>query len=48
MPDINWDFTSKRVLTSEKVEGISIKELDKINELKIDKKELAKNIIQNF
>ena len=48
VPDINWDFTSKRVLTSEKVEGISIKELDKINELKIDKKELAKNIIQNF
>ena len=48
VPNINWDFTSKRVLTSEKVEGISIKELDKINELKIDKKELAKNIIQNF
>ena len=48
VPDINWDFTSKRVLTSEKVEGIRIKELDKINELKIDKKELAKNIIQNF
>ena len=48
VPDINWDFTSKRVLTSERVEGISIKELGKIDELKIDKKELAKNIIQNF
>jgi len=48
VPSINWDFTSKRVLTSERVMGISIKDLDKINEIKIDKKELAKNIIQNF
>ncbi|MBL6758540.1 MAG: 2-polyprenylphenol 6-hydroxylase [Pelagibacteraceae bacterium] len=48
VPSINWDFTSKRVLTSERVVGISIKDLDKINEIKIDKKELAKNIIQNF
>ena len=48
VPEINWDFTSKRVLTSEKVEGISIKDLDKIDKINIDKKELAKNIIQNF
>ena len=48
VPSINWDFTSKRVVTSERVVGISIKDLDKINEIKIDKKELAKNIIQNF
>jgi ubiquinone biosynthesis protein len=48
VPSVNWDFTSKRVLTSERVVGISIKDLDKINEIKIDKKELAKNIIQNF
>ncbi|MDA7564689.1 AarF/UbiB family protein, partial [Pelagibacteraceae bacterium] len=48
VPNINWDFTSKRILTSEKVDGIKIKDLNRINELKIDKKELAKNIIQNF
>ncbi len=48
VPEINWDFTSKRILTSEKVDGISIKDIKKIDELKIDKKELAKNIIQNF
>ena len=48
VPEINWDFTSKRVLTSEKVEGISIKDIQKIDDLKINKKELAKNIIQNF
>ena len=48
VPQINWDFTSKRILTSEKVIGISIKDIEKINKLKINKKELAKNIIQNF
>ena len=48
VPQINWDFTSKRILTSEKVVGISIKDIEKINKLKINKKELAKNIIQNF
>jgi len=48
VPNINWDFTSKRILTSEKVDAIKIKDLNRINELKIDKKELAKNIIQNF
>src|SRR5210317_1675542 len=48
VPNINWDFTSKRILTSEKVDGIKIKDLNRINKLKIDKKELAKNIIQNF
>ena len=48
VPQINWDFTSKRILTSEKVVGISIKNIEKIDELKINKKELAKNIIQNF
>ena len=47
VPKINWDFTSKRILTSEKVEGISIKDISKIEAQKIDK-QLAKNIIQNF
>ena len=37
VPNINWDFTSKRILTSEKVDGIKIKDLNRINELKIDK-----------
>ncbi|MAK12746.1 MAG: 2-polyprenylphenol 6-hydroxylase [Candidatus Pelagibacter sp.] len=48
VPKINWDFTSRRILTSQKVKGISIKDLNKIDELKIDKKKLAKDIIQNF
>lgn len=48
VPNINWDFTSKRMLVSEKVDGIKIKDLDAIDKLGIDKKELAKNVIQNF
>ena len=48
VPNINWDFTSKRVLTSQRVKGISIKDIDQIDKQNIDKKELAKNIIQNF
>ncbi len=48
VPEINWDFTSRRVLTSQKVEGISIKDIDKIDKQNINKKELAKNIIQSF
>jgi ubiquinone biosynthesis protein len=48
VPQIMWEYTSKRVLTSEKVQGFSIKNIEKIDELKIDKKNLSKNIIQNF
>ena len=48
VPKINWDFTSRRILTSQKVDGISIKNISKIDEKNINKKELAKNIIQNF
>ena len=45
VPKINWDFTSRRILTSQKVDGISIKNISKIDEKNINKKELAKNIM---
>jgi ubiquinone biosynthesis protein len=48
VPSIYWDFTSKRILTLEKVEGIPIRDIEKINAANIDKKELAKSVIQNF
>src|SRR6056300_139718 len=48
VPSIHWDFTSKRVLTLEKVEGIPLREIEKINSTQINKKELAKSVIQNF
>ena len=48
VPKVFWDFTSKRVLSSEKVNGIPIKNLEEIGKTKIDKKELATDVIQSF
>ena len=48
VPKIYWNFTSKRILTLDKVEGVSIREHDKIKEFGIDLKALAENLIQHF
>ena len=48
VPSIFWDYTSKRVLTLEKVEGIPIRDMQQIEKAKINKPELAKAVIQNF
>ena len=48
VPQIFWNQTSKRVLCLDKVNGISIREVQNLISLKIDVKKLAKNIIQHF
>lgn len=48
VPSIFWDFTSQRVLTIEKVEGISIKDIDLLIKNKIDLKKISRLLIQNF
>ena len=48
VPKIYWNQTSKRVLCLEKVEGISIREVENLKSLNIDIKKLAKDIIQHF
>ena len=48
VPEIFWDYTSKRVLTSERVIGIPIKNLTEIDKAKINKEDLATNVIQSF
>ena len=48
VPKIYWNYTSKKILTLDKVEGISIREHEKIKELGIDLKKLAENLIQHF
>lgn len=48
VPSIFWDFTSRRVLTIEKVEGISIKDIDLLIKNKIDLKKISRLLIQNF
>jgi len=48
VPKIYWNFTSKKVLCLDKVDEISIREVEKLKSLDVDTKKLAKNIIQNF
>ena len=48
VPKIYWDFTSKKVLCLEKINGISIREIENLKSLNIDIKKLAKDIIQHF
>jgi ubiquinone biosynthesis protein len=48
VPKIYWDYTTKRILTLDKVDGVSIRELKAIKDSGIDLKKLAENLIQHF
>ncbi|MDC0858914.1 2-polyprenylphenol 6-hydroxylase [Pelagibacteraceae bacterium] len=48
VPKIYWNYTTKKILTLDKVEGISIREHDKLENLGVDLKKLAENLIQHF
>ena len=48
VPKIFWNYTSKRVLCLEKVNGISIRDTKKLQSINIDTNKLSKNIIQHF
>jgi len=48
VPKIYWDYTSKKILCLDKIDGISIREIENIKSLNIDTKMLAKNVIQHF
>ena len=48
VPKIYWNYTSKKILCLSKVNGISIREVEKLKLLNINTTKLAKNIIQNF
>ena len=48
VPKIYWNYTSKKILTLDKIEGISIREVEKIKNLNIDLKKLSENLIQLF
>jgi len=47
-PKIYWDFCSKRILTMEFLEGIKINELNEIDKMGYDRKEIAKNGVNAF
>jgi len=48
VPKIYWNYTTKKILTLDEVEGISIREHKKLKELGIDLKSLAESLIQHF
>jgi len=48
VPKVYWNFTSKKILCLDRVDGISIREIDKLKSLNVNLKKLAKDTIQNF
>ena len=48
VPKIYWNYTSKKVLCLDRVDGISIREVQTLKSFNIDVKKLAKNTIQHF
>ncbi len=48
VPEIYWNYTTKKILTLDKVEGISIREQQRLKQLGVDLKKLAENLIQFF
>ena len=48
VPKIYWNQTSKKVLCLDRVDGISIREVENLKLQNIDTKKLSKNIIQHF
>ena len=48
VPKIFWNYTSENVLTLEWIDGISIREKEKLDKKNIDTKKLATEVIQHF
>ncbi len=48
VPKIYWNQTSKRTLCLDKINGVSIREIENLKSQNIDIQKLAKNIIQHF
>ena len=48
VPKIYWNYTSRKVLTLDKVDGISIREQDLLKKSGVDLKILSENLIQHF
>ncbi len=48
VPKIFWNFTTKKVLCLDRVNGISAKEVENLKSLNVNTEKLSKDIIQNF
>ena len=48
VPKIYWNYTTKKVLTLDKVNGVSIREHQKLKDSGVNLQKLAENLIQHF
>ena len=48
VPKIYWQYTSKKVLTLDKVDGVSIRDHAALNQKNVELKKVAENLIQHF
>ncbi|HEY9010507.1 MAG TPA: AarF/UbiB family protein, partial [Devosia sp.] len=48
VPDISWDHTAETVLTTSWVEGIPIRDLAALDAAGLDRRELARKLLQSF
>ena len=48
VPQIYWEFTSKKVLTLDKVNGVSIRDHNSLKKENVNLKNTAENLIQHF
>ena len=48
VPKIYWNYTTKKILTLDKVDGVSIREHEKLRDLGVNLKKLAENLIHFF
>ena len=48
VPQIYWQYTSKKVLTLDKVDGVSIRDHVSLKQKNIELKVIAENLIQHF
>ncbi len=48
VPKIYWDYTTKKILCLDRIDGVSIREVEKLKSQNINLKKLAKDIIQHF
>ncbi len=48
VPKIYWQYTSKKVLTLDRVNGVTIRDHNTLSQKNIDLKKIAENLIQHF
>ncbi|MDE0466467.1 MAG: AarF/ABC1/UbiB kinase family protein [Candidatus Poribacteria bacterium] len=48
IPKVHWDFTNRRVLTLERIDGVPINAIAQLDEMGFDRTELAETLVEMF